>query len=108
MYAIIETGGKQYSVSEGDIINIERIKESSTLTFDKVLMVSDGKRAVFGKPYVLNAVVTADVLETAKADKVLVFKQKPRKGFRRLRGHRQLYTRVRINSIKGGGLGDGS
>lgn len=103
MYAVIETGGKQYRVSEGDTINIEKISGSEGITFDKVLMVSDGNKAIFGNPYISNAVVTADVLETKKADKVLVFKQKPRKGFRRLRGHRQLYTKVKINSIKIGG-----
>ncbi|GAB4536112.1 MAG: 50S ribosomal protein L21 [Thermodesulfovibrionia bacterium] len=103
MFAIIETGGKQYRVSDGEILNIEKIGATDSVTFDKVLMVSDGDKVVFGNPYIPNAVVTADVLETKKADKVLVFKQKPRKGFRRLRGHRQLYTKVRINSINMGG-----
>lgn len=99
MFAIIETGGKQYRVSNGDTIYIEKVDGSEGITFDKVLMVSDGSKAIFGNPYISNAVVTADVLETKKADKVLVFKQKPRKGFRRLRGHRQWYTCIKIKDI---------
>ncbi len=100
MYAIIETGGKQYRVSEGDILKVEKIDEKEGVTFDRVLVVSDGKKAIFGNPYVSTAKVTADVLETGKAKKILVFKQKPRKGFRRLKGHRQLYTTVRIKNIE--------
>lgn len=100
MYAIIETGGKQYRVSEGDILKIEKIDGSDGVTFEKVLMVSDDNKAIFGNPYLTNARVTADVLETTKAKKVLVFKQKPRKGYRKLRGHRQLYTAVRIKNIE--------
>jgi large subunit ribosomal protein L21 len=100
MYAIIETGGKQYKVSEGDILKIEKVDNKKTVTFDNVLMVSDGDKVTFGNPFVSSVKVTADVLETGKAKKVLVFKQKPRKGFRRLRGHRQLYTKVKIKSIQ--------
>jgi large subunit ribosomal protein L21 len=100
MYAIIETGGKQYRVSEGQTLKIEKIDDKETVTFDKVLMVSDGNKATFGTPFLPSARVVADVIETGKAKKVLVFKQKPRKGYRKLRGHRQLYTTVKIKSIE--------
>jgi large subunit ribosomal protein L21 len=100
MYAIIETGGKQYKVSEGDTIRIEKIDNKKSVTFDNVLMVSDGEKATFGTPKITSAKVTADVLDNAKDKKVLVFKKKTRKGYRRLRGHRQLYTTVKIKSIQ--------
>jgi large subunit ribosomal protein L21 len=99
MYAIIETGGKQYRVSEGDIINIEKVDNKKSVTFGNVLMVSDGEKATFGNPFLKSAKVSADVVETGKAKKVLVFKQKPRKGFRSLRGHRQPFTSVKIKNI---------
>jgi large subunit ribosomal protein L21 len=99
MYAIIETGGKQYRVSEGDIIKIEKVDNKKSVTFGNVLMVSDGEKATFGDPFLKSAKVSADVVESGKAKKVLVFKQKPRKGFRSLRGHRQPFTSVRIKSI---------
>ncbi len=102
MYAIIETGRKQYRVSEGDTLSIEKIDNKKTVTFGKVLMVSDGKKTTFGNPFLSSAKVTADVLETAKAKKVLVFKQKLRKGYRNLRGHRQMYTTVKIKNIQVG------
>lgn len=100
MYAIIETGGKQYRVSEGDTLKVEKIDNKKSVTFNRVLMVSDGSKATFGNPFLTSARVTADILETGKAKKVLVFKQKPRKGFRRLRGHRQSYTTVKIKNIQ--------
>ncbi|RJQ43703.1 MAG: 50S ribosomal protein L21 [Nitrospiraceae bacterium] len=100
MYAIIETGGKQYRVSEGDVIKIENIEGSGTVTFDKVLMVTDGEKISLGKPYLPSAKVTADVVETGKGDKVLVFKMRPRKNYRKIRGHRQPYTAVKIKGIE--------
>ena len=100
MYAIIELGGKQYKVSEGDIIKLEKIDNKKSVTFGNVLMVSDGEKNSFGNPFLASAKVTADVLETEKDKKVLVFKQKTRKGYRRLRGHRQLYTAVKIKNIQ--------
>lgn len=100
MYAIIETGGKQYRVSEGDIVNIEKIDSTEPVTFENVLMISDGDNISYGNPFLDSAKVTADVIENAKAKKVLVFKQKPRKGYRKLRGHRQQYTAVKIKSIQ--------
>lgn len=100
MYAIFEKGGKQYRVSEGDILKIEKINDEKTVTFGNVLMVSDGEKTSFGNPFIDSAEVTADVVESGKGKKVLVFRQKLRKGHRKLRGHRQQYTAVKIKSIK--------
>lgn len=100
MYAIIETGGKQYRVSEGDTLKIEKINDKESVTFDNVLMVADGDNISYGNPYLASAKVSADVLGTAKAKKVLVFKQKLRKNHRKLRGHRQQLTSVKINKIQ--------
>jgi large subunit ribosomal protein L21 len=99
MYAIFEIGGKQYRVSEGDVVKIEKINDEKSVTFGNVLMVSDGDNISYGNPYIESAQVTADILGTEKAKKVLVFKQKTRKGYRNLRGHRQQYTSVKINKI---------
>jgi len=102
MYAIIETGGKQYRVAEGDVIKVEKLNNitDNTVTFNKVMMVADGDNISVGNPFIESAKVTADVLETAKGKKVLIFKQKTRKGHRKLRGHRQYYTAVRIKNIQ--------
>ncbi len=100
MYAIIETGGKQYNVSEGDTLKIEKIDNKKTVTFKNVLMASDGKKVSYGSPFLSSVKVTAEVLGDGKAKKVLVFKQKPRKGYRKLRGHRQPYTMIKIKSIQ--------
>ena len=99
MHAIIETGGKQYRVSEGETLKIEKISNIKSVTFNNVMMVSDGEKATYGDPFIKSAKVSADVVENGKAKKVLVFKQKPRKGFRSLRGHRQPFTAVKIKSI---------
>ncbi|NOY64126.1 MAG: 50S ribosomal protein L21 [Nitrospirae bacterium] len=105
MYAIIETGGKQYRIEEGQIIKVEKldVPEEETVNIDRVLFVRTDDSSVIGTPYVEGASVTAKVLETAKDKKVLVFKKKPRKGFKRLRGHRQFYTKLKIESIRAGG-----
>lgn len=100
MYAIIETGGKQYRVSEGDTIDIEKIDNKKSVTFNHVLMLSDGDKIEYGTPFISKAKVSADVIDTAKKKKILVFKQKTRKGYRRLKGHRQLQTTVKIKSIQ--------
>lgn len=100
MYAIIQTSGKQYRVSEGDILNIEKIDNKKSVTFNNILMVSDGDKVSFGYPFLESAKVIGDVLDGGKAKKVLVFKQKPRKGHRKLRGHRQQYTTVKIKNIQ--------
>jgi len=100
MYAIIETGGKQYRVSEGDVLKIEKVEETGAVTFDKVLAVSDGDKLSVGNPFISSATVTADVVGTGKGKKVLVFKMRPRKNYRKTRGHRQPYTEVKIKEIK--------
>jgi len=100
MYAIIETGGKQYRVSEGDTVKIERINDKETVTFDNVVMVADGDKISYGSPYLSSVKVSAEVMGTSKAKKVLVFKQKLRKNHRKLRGHRQQSTSVKISKIQ--------
>jgi len=105
MYAVIETGGKQYRVEEGAVLKVEKldIPVGETVKFNKVLMVRSDDATMLGEPYLEGAEVTAKVLETAKSKKILVFKMKPRKGYRRLKGHRQYYTKVLIEKIKAGG-----
>ena len=105
MYAIIETGGKQYRVASGQRLQVERLdaEAGGEVVFDKVLAVADEADTRFGAPYLAGATVTAEVIGDGKAKKVLIFRQKERKGMRRLRGHRQPYTDVRIKEIKIGG-----
>ncbi len=100
MYAIIATGGKQYKVSEGDIITIEKldVPAGETVAFDQVLSVSDGKLQV-GDPYLKNATVDGTVLEQGRGKKVIVYKYKRKDRYRKKQGHRQYYTRVRIDKI---------
>ena len=100
MYAVIKTGGKQYRVSQGDRLRIEKLPGDvgSELAFDEVLMVGGDKVAV-GKPTVDGATVQAKILAQDKAKKVIVFKYKRRKGYRRKRGHRQAYTELRVTSV---------
>lgn len=102
MYAIIETGGKQYKVSEGDEIFIEKLEVAAndTIVFDKIFVISDDKGINVGSPYVANAVVNATVVKNGKGKKITVFTYKPKKGYSRKLGHRQPYTKVRIESIK--------
>lgn len=105
MYAIIETGSKQYKVEPGQIIKVEKLQlnEGEELTLDKVLMINKDDNYIFGNPYIEDAKVLATAVNTAKAKKVTVFKQRPRKGYRRLKGHRQYYTSIKINDIVIGG-----
>ena len=100
MTAIIETGGKQYRVSEGDTLYIEKLPNEvqDTVTFDKVLAIL-GETTTFGAPLVAGATVTATVEKTGRAKKIIVYKMRPKKGYRRKQGHRQPYTRVRIEKI---------
>ncbi len=103
MYAIIETGGKQYRVQNGDVIYIEKLNaaEEETVSFDKVIAMTPDKGAMkVGKPYVKNAVVTGKVLKNGKGKKLTVFTYKPKKGCARKLGHRQPYTKVQIESIE--------
>jgi len=101
MYAIIETGGKQYKVKAGDIITVEllNVEEGSSYTFDKVLALLDGESSVFGAPTVKGATVTGEVLGDGKAKKVIIYKYKAKKGFHKKRGHRQPFTRVKIGAV---------
>ncbi|MFA5340404.1 MAG: 50S ribosomal protein L21 [Clostridia bacterium] len=100
MYAIIETGGKQYKVSEGDTLYIEKIEaENGKVEFDKVLAVSTENGLNVGKPFVNNAKVTAQVEKNGKGRKILVFKYKAKKTYKKMQGHRQPYTKVTIDKI---------
>lgn len=105
MYAIIDAAGFQLKVSPGDTIRVQKLKTSGDMnvTFDKVLFVSKDETNVIGSPYVKNASVTAEVLKDDKARKVIIFKKKPRKGHKKLRGHRQPYSLVKIQDIVAGG-----
>ena len=100
MYAIIATGGKQYKVSEGDVIRVEKlgVEAGETVTFDQVLLVS-GDEVKVGDPTVAGATVTADVVANAKAKKVIVYKYKRKTGYHKKNGHRQQYTAVKITKI---------
>ncbi len=100
MYAIIATGGKQYKVSEGDIIKVEKlgVEAGETVTFDQVLVVNNGELAI-GCPTVEGATVTASVVKEGKAKKVVVYKYKRKTGYHKKNGHRQLYTQVKIEKI---------
>lgn len=105
MYAVIETGGKQYRVAPGDVIEVERLDEAAAgatkVQFDRVLMIRGDKGVKIGSPLVEGATVTASSLGEARGPKVTVFKMKRRKGYRRRRGHRQDLTRVKIEKIDG-------
>ena len=99
MYAIIETGGKQYRVQEGDELDVELLHQEGAVTFDKVLFVTDGTNAIVGAPNVPACKVHAEVMGMEKGPKVIAFKYKRRKNYRRTVGHRQKYTRVKITKI---------
>lgn len=101
MYAVIETGGKQYKVSEGDVIFVEKlgVEEGEAVTFDKVLVVADGEDVKVGTPVVAGAKVEAKVVKNGKAKKIYVFKMKRKKNYRRKKGHRQPFTKVEISKI---------
>ena len=101
MYAIIVTGGKQYKVSEGDTLFIEKleVEEGAQVTFDQVLMAADGENVKVGAPTVEGATVEAKVVKNGKAKKIYVFKMKRKKNERSKKGHRQPYTKVTIESI---------
>lgn len=104
-FAVIETGGKQYTVSKGDTITIEKLSDTSkvgdSVTFDKVLLVDDGKNTSIGTPYIPKAKVTGKLVEIGRAATVLVvkYKQKSRSGWKR-NGHRQPFFKVKIDAVK--------
>lgn len=101
MYAIIETGGKQYKVQNGETILVEKlaVEEGTTVTLDKVLLVANDSDVKVGSPFVAGATVTAKVEGQGKGKKILVFKYKPKKGYQRRKGHRQPFTKLTIESI---------
>ena len=102
MYAVVETGGKQFVVREGDVIFVEKLEaeEGSEITLDKVLFVSGDNDAInVGTPYISGVTVNAKVLAQGKSKKIIVFKYKPKKGYKRKQGHRQLYTKLQIEKI---------
>ena len=103
MYAVVETGGKQYKVAECDVIFVEKLglAEGDAVTFDKVIAVGNGEGLKVGAPYVDGATVSGKVAEEGKAKKVIVFKYKPKKGYAKKQGHRQPYTKVVIEKING-------
>ena len=103
MYAVFETGGKQYKVNEGDVIFIERLEasEGDTVKFDKVLVVSDNDGLKVGAPYVEGACVKATVVKNGKGKKIYVLKYKAKKDSKKKIGHRQPYTKIQITSIVG-------
>jgi large subunit ribosomal protein L21 len=102
MYAVVNTGGKQYKVQQGETLRIEKIpgEVGSSVTFDKVLMVADGENIRVGQPVLENVAVQAQIVEQDKAKKILVFKYKRRKRYRRKNGHRQPFTAIRIDGIE--------
>lgn len=101
MYAVVSSGGKQYRVQEGEILRIEKIPGDvgAKVSFDQVLMYSDGENVKIGRPVVENAVVNGHIMEQGKGKKIIVFKYKRRKRYRRKQGHRQQYTAVKIDKI---------
>ncbi len=101
MFAIIKTGGKQYRVQQGDILSVERLAggPNKKILFDQVLLITDDKKTLIGTPLLEKAAVRAEIIEDFKDDKVIVFKKKRRKQYRRTRGHRQPLTRVKILAI---------
>ncbi len=102
MYAIIETGGKQYQVKEGDVVFIEKLEAAaeSKVSFDKVIAVGKDDGLTVGAPFVAGAAVEATVLKNGKSKKITVFTYKSKKGEKRKMGHRQPYTQVKIEAIK--------
>ncbi len=103
MYAVIQTGGKQYRVANGDVITVEKLEgdAGATLAIEPVLMVNDGKASQVGAPVVEGASVTAEVVEQTRGKKIIVFKKKRRQGYRRTMGHRQELTVLRVLDVTG-------
>lgn len=102
MYAVIKTGGKQETVSEGDVVKVEKLSgdAGSKIEFKDVLMIGSDKEIKVGQPTIANAMVIGEILEQDKSKKVIAFKMKRRKGFHKKIGHRQRFTSVRIKEIK--------
>lgn len=103
MYAILKTGGKQYKVSEGDVIYVEKLglEADSAYTFNEILAVGEGDELKVGAPYVEGATVTAKAVKEGRSKKIIVYKYKPKKGYHKKQGHRQAYTKLQIEKIDG-------
>ena len=101
MFAVLNTGGKQYKVSQGDLIVVEKLESDvgDTVTLNQVLMFGEGVSVEVGSPYVSNCEVTGEVMEQGKGAKIIIFKKKRRKNHRRKNGHRQLFTQLKITEI---------
>ena len=101
MYAVVETGGKQYRVQEGDVITVEKlnIEDGAKVVFDKVLVAGEGADIKVGKPYIEGCAVEGTAVESGKGPKVVIFKYKAKKDYRKKQGHRQPYTSVKIESL---------
>jgi large subunit ribosomal protein L21 len=105
MYAVIKTGGKQYRVVAGEKLKVEKLAADvgATVTLDKVLMVTDGDNVTIGSPIIAGATVSATVVSHGRADKVMIFKFRRRKHYRKTQGHRQSYTEIQIGAISASG-----
>jgi large subunit ribosomal protein L21 len=101
MFAVLNTGGKQYKVSQGDLIEVEKLDSDvgDKVTLSQVLMVGEGEKVEVGSPYVSNCKVTGEVVEQGKGAKIIIFKKKRRKNYRRKNGHRQFFTQLKITEI---------
>ena len=102
MYAVIKTGGKQYRVNAGEKIKVEKLvaEVGDTVTLDQILMVSDGEKTTIGSPIIKGASVKATVVSHGRGDKVMIFKFRRRKHYRKTQGHRQSFTEIKIEAIK--------
>ena len=102
MFAIVETGGKQYQVEEGRYLDDELLEgdKDSKVVFDKVVMIVNGKKSKVGQPYVAGASAEGTIVKHDRAKKIIVYKQRPKKGYRKKQGHRQGFTRVMISKIR--------
>ena len=101
MYAVVKTGGKEYRIAKGDILRVEKLgrKVGDQVTLKDVVMVSQEGEAQVGTPYLANAVVVGEIVQQAKGRKVLTYKMKRRKNYRRMKGHRQNFTYLKVNDI---------
>jgi len=102
MYAVIMTGGKQYKVAPGEVVRVETLdaKKGDTVEIKDVYMIADGDKISVGKPTLASAMVTAEVVDEGRGEKLLIFKHRRRKGFRKTNGHRQNYTAIKVKEIK--------
>ncbi|MFN4010859.1 MAG: 50S ribosomal protein L21 [Pannonibacter sp.] len=101
MFAVIKTGGKQYTVAQDDLLKVEKLdaEAGSTVTFEEVLMLGNGEETTIGAPFVAGATVTAEVVDQARNRKIIIFKKRRRQNSRRRNGHRQAYTLVKVTGI---------